>query len=257
VNESLFSSDSFVLLPEELKWMDVAIVEDNPIQRELLELYAKKIGLNVVGSFDTGENILDQFSSLNADLVFMDINLKGLKNGVDTAKELTEKHGSQIIFTTAQTDKDVLGKAATTEPLDILIKPFSLEQLQASVILAKHRPGKEQKEKGRYVVKDGFLIYKDGHMFERLPLSDLVYAEGGGNYFTLHFKNKKATLKGTLGVLEKELPEENFVRVNRSFIIALNAISSFNNRRVVIHTKEEFTLSKSHAESVMNKLMGT
>jgi len=237
--------------------MRILIVEDNFIQKELLELYVDKIGHEVVGTFETGEKALINMNSLKVDLVLMDINLKGLKNGVETAQEIQEKWGIKVIFTTAQTDFDVLDRAADTQPLDILIKPFSIEQLKASLLLARYKPQKEAKTTtARYIVKDGYLVYKDGHMFERLPLSELIYAEGAGNYFDLHFINKKTTLKGTLGELEKELPQKAFCRINRSIIVAISAISSFNNRRVVLKSKEEFKLSQLHSEKVLEKLMG-
>ena len=237
--------------------MNIAIVEDNFIQRELLEMYVLKLGMNVVGLYDSGEGLLKEVSEVNPDIVLMDINLKGLKNGIDTTKEIVKSHALKVIYTTAQTEHSVLDKAADSEPMDILIKPFSIEQLHASLLLARHKSTKSGGEgSSKYIVKNDFLVYKDGHMYERLPITDLIYAEGDGNYFNLHFKNKKATLKGTLSEFELNLPTAQFCRVNRSIILAISSVTSFNNRRVIIASGEEFTLSKSHAEEVMAKLMG-
>ncbi len=238
--------------------MDIIIVEDNLIQRELLEMYVRKLDHEVIGLFDNGELLIEFLDHNSADLVLMDININGLKNGIETTKEIGVKYGTSVIYTTAQTEFSVLDNAADTNPLDILIKPFSIEQLHASILLSKHRlpEKKESQNNSRYVVKNDYFVYKDGHMFERLPLSELRYLEGDGNYFNLYFQNKKSTLKGTLSEMEKHLPESNFIRINRSIIIAMKEVTSFNNRRVVLTSGEEFTLSKSHGEEVISKLMG-
>lgn len=237
--------------------MKIVIVEDNLIQRELLELYIQKLEHQVIGTFDNGEDFLENIQNLKADVILMDINLSGFKNGIETSRMAMQVGNPKIIYTTAQTKSSILEKAADTSPLDILIKPFSIEQLQASLLLSKYKSNsKDIKETSKYLIKNGYLIFKDGHMFERMPLDELLFIEGDGNYFHLNFKTKKSTLKGALSNIEASLPNSDFIRVNRSYIVSIKDVTSFNNRRIVITTGEEFTLSRAHAENVMNKLIG-
>lgn len=237
--------------------MNIIIVEDNLIQRELLELYILKLGYQVIGTFDAGETLIENIENLKADVILMDINLSGFKTGIETSVAALRMGNPKIIYTTAQTQSSILEKAADTSPLDILIKPFRIEQLQASLLLAKNKTNaKDIKETSKYLIKNGFLVFKDGHMFERMHLNELLYIEGDGNYFHLNFKRKKSTLKGSLSNIEASLPNSDFIRVNRSYIISVKEVTSFNNRRIVISTGEEFTLSRAHAENAMHKLIG-
>jgi DNA-binding LytR/AlgR family response regulator len=237
--------------------INIVIVEDNLIQKDLMEIYIEELGHNVLATFDTGEEALNKMDTLEPDLLLMDINLKGLMNGVDAANEIYSKWGVNVIFTTSQTNFSVLDKAANTNPLDILIKPISMDQLGASLLLAQVKSPKSGKDLStKYTVKNGHFIFKDGHMFERVPLADLKHIEGGGNYFTLHFKSRKTTLKGTLSELEQELPSDLFCRVNRSSIISIEAVKSFSTKWVVLEDGSEHKVSKSNVDTVLSKLMG-
>lgn len=236
--------------------LKVIIIEDNTIHADLLELHLNDCGYDVAGVFETGEKALAEVVELDPDLALMDINLKGLKNGVDTAQEIGELLNIPIIYTTSQTEATVLSKAAQTGPTDILIKPIVFEQLQASIILALSKtPKSSRKAISKYTISKGHFVFKDGHMYERTPLDNLIFVEGSGNYFTLHLTERKVTLKGTLSELELELPTDNFFRINRSTIIALNKVRSFNAKRIVLETDHEFKISKTSSEDILNKLM--
>ena len=117
-------------------------------------------------------------------------------------------------------------------------------------------PKTEDSSNQKYGIRDGHFIYKDGHMFERVPIDQLLYVEGSGNYFTMYFQSRKVMLKGTLSVLFNELPTSLFLKVNRSIIVSVQAVKSFNSKRVILHTGQEFSVSKAQSEDMLSKLLG-
>ncbi|MCT4623323.1 MAG: response regulator transcription factor [Schleiferiaceae bacterium] len=237
--------------------MNIALVEDNLVQQDLLKIYIEDCGHQCIGSFNNAEEADAFLINANADLVLIDINLDGKMNGIELANNLRSKWNANIIFITSQTEVDIISKAIKNEPLDVLIKPVQFEQFQASLMLAelKSKTAKTN-ESSKFVIKEGFLVFKNGHLFERVILEDLIYAESMGNYFNLTFTNDKATLKGTLAEIERALPGDQFVRINRSVIVALKKIKSFNAKRVFLNNGEEFPISKNISDELMLKLIG-
>jgi len=238
--------------------MKIILVEDNLVQQDLIEMYVQDCGHEIIATYASAEEAKKGISEYKPQLILMDINLEGQKSGVDLAIEIKAQWTIPIIFITSQTELSVLEKVVKNSPIDILIKPIKLEQLKASLMLAeaKLNPNLKSTESPKFIIKDNHLIYKNGHLFERTLLADLLFIEGMGNYFSLCYKNEKVTLKGTLTEIEAALPQDQFARVNRSVIVSLSRIKSFNQKRIFMENGKEFPLSKKVSESLLNRLMG-
>ncbi len=238
--------------------MKIILVEDNLVQQDLIDMYVQDCGHEIVATYASAEEAKEGIVNNKPNLVLMDINLVGNKTGIDLANEIKAQLNIPVIFITSQTEFSVLGNAVKNKPLDILIKPIQFEQFQASLMLAESKIGITQKpsEIAKFSIKDNYLIYKTGHLFERTLLNDLLFVEGMGNYFSLYFKSGKAMLKGTLTDIEAALPQHQFVRVNRSIIVSISQIKSFNQKRVFMENGKEFPLSKKVSESLLKRLMG-
>jgi DNA-binding LytR/AlgR family response regulator len=236
--------------------MQISIVEDQKVQRELLELYLQELGYSNFKSYENAEEFLNDSTSPTPDILILDINLSGLINGISLSGDHIDNQPVQVVFTTSQTDPSVLKQAIDTKPTDLLIKPISVEQLHASLLMAEAKVSSvSDVTSEKLMVKDTFLVYKDGHMFERSALSDLQRIESEGNYVTLHFSNKRVTLKITLSEVESRMPNPQFVRINRSVIVNRECVSSFNSKRVVMISGEEIAVSKSIASDILNRLV--
>lgn len=237
--------------------MDIIVVEDNIVQQDLMKLYIEDCGHELKGVFSSAEDAEIALLKHLPDLIFMDINLDGLQSGIDLAKAIKQKWQTPVIFTTSQTDTAILSQAVKNEPVDVLIKPIQFEQLKASLLLAEAKlETTNSQQSTKFTIKGDYLIYKNGHLFERSLLSELQYIEGMGNYFNLNFKNNKVTLKGTLSEIQETLSKNDFVRINRSVIVSVKDIKSFNNKRVFLNTGQEFPLSKKISDELMTRLMG-
>ena len=119
-----------------MKRLKVLIVEDEMIISESVKQSLLKLNYDVVGIASRYIQALEMLESLEVNLVLIDINLNGLKNGIDLAKHIQENYNIPFIYVTANSDFATLEKAKSTHPLGYLVKPFSEENLHSAIEVA-------------------------------------------------------------------------------------------------------------------------
>jgi len=113
----------------------ILIVEDEIVIAEDIKHMVKSIGHTVVGNVYNGDKVSDKVASLSPDLVLLDINIRGSKNGIDVGHDLKEKH-IPFVFITSYSDEETLADAKKTLPLGYLVKPFNIDQLKVLMEMA-------------------------------------------------------------------------------------------------------------------------
>ena len=111
----------------------ILIVEDEWIVAENLSRVLQKLGYEVVGIVNSGEEVIQEVAATNPDLILMDIMLQGEIDGITAAEQIYEKFQSPVIFMTAYADDDTLERAKQTEPYGYLVKPFELIDLKTTI----------------------------------------------------------------------------------------------------------------------------
>jgi two-component system, response regulator PdtaR len=124
----------------------VLVVEDQNIVALNIRNKLKNLGYIVPGTAATGEEAIKKAELTNADLVLMDIMLKGEMDGIEAARAIKEKLGIPILYLTAYTDDETLERAKTTEPAGYISKPFKEEDLHSNIEMALHKHRAEKKE---------------------------------------------------------------------------------------------------------------
>lgn len=114
----------------------IFIVEDDPIIAQMISWRLQKLGYEVKGSAQTGEDALAQIRNVIPDLVLIDIMLKGEMDGIELGARITKEYGIPFIFLTAHSDNETLGRAIETNPSGFLLKPFKDEELRVSIEVA-------------------------------------------------------------------------------------------------------------------------
>ena len=109
------------------------VVEDEFIIALELEMLLAELGIEVVGSANTGEKALDLAARIKPDFVTMDIKLPGERDGISTAVEIFGRHGIRSIFVSAYKDAELFERAQAAKPLGWVRKPVSLGALRAVV----------------------------------------------------------------------------------------------------------------------------
>jgi PAS domain S-box-containing protein len=117
----------------------ILVVEDEGILSAHLQAALGRLGYEVSGAVDTGEQALDLAARLSPDLVLMDIGLAGELDGIATSAELLARHGPPVVYLTAHADSTTLGRAKATNPVGYLTKPVQETSLGAAIELGLHQ----------------------------------------------------------------------------------------------------------------------
>ena len=111
----------------------VMLVEDEVIVAWDLAETLKRLGYHIVGMADSAEQALHLAETLAPDLILMDIRLNGRQDGIEAARRIRERTGRGVIYLTAHADLATMERAAATEPLGYVFKPFSLDGLRTAL----------------------------------------------------------------------------------------------------------------------------
>lgn len=114
----------------------IFIVEDNPVISDLISWRLTEMGYNVIGSAEESDDAMKKIEELRPGLILMDINLPGDRDGIDLAEEITQKYGIAIVYISSLLDEPVIERAKLTKPKGYIVKPFTDNQLRATVEMA-------------------------------------------------------------------------------------------------------------------------
>lgn len=114
----------------------ILIVEDNPVIADLISWRLSEMGYLVAGTAEDSIEALSQIEQHKPALVLMDINLPGDKDGIDTATEIIDRYNIPIVYISSILDAPIMERAKKTKPRGYIVKPFTDNQLRATVEMA-------------------------------------------------------------------------------------------------------------------------
>ena len=207
------------------------IVDDEPVALDILENYIQRLDtLALVGRFTSPSKAFQYLQTAPVDLLFLDINMPNL-NGIELLRSLT--HPPKVIFTTAYDDYAMLGYELNI--IDYLLKPIAYPRFLKALnkviqldIMPIQNVTLNTPQEAPYI-----FVQADKKMTKVL-LSDILYIESIGNYLKIHTKEKLITTYASLTYMEEKLPKKQFVRIHRSFIIALAQLTAYTATNVDI-----------------------
>jgi DNA-binding LytR/AlgR family response regulator len=237
----------------EQKNIKCLIVDDEPPAREIIRRYAEQVpSLDVAGEC---ENAIQAFAFLQqqpVDLIFLDIRMPQL-NGNDFVKALSTP--PKVIFTTAYPEYALEGFELNA--VDYLVKPVRFERFLKAVQKAfatnnvKHSvepPVAEDKK------PDSFVYFRADRKMIKVMLDDILYIESMKDYIRVFTKQSTVITKQSISSVEAMLPDKEFIRVHRSYIVSLNKIKSFTNELIGIE-KADIPIGKLYRNEVI-KMIG-
>lgn len=240
----------------------ILIVEDELIIAQDMIDILEKMGYDVMENAMDAEETFEILSKEAPDLILLDINLSGGRDGISIAKEINDKYKIPFIFTTSYTDGPTIERAKEVMPLNYLVKPFKPEQLYTAIEIAMNNLEKSLmvketiideslKEEGM-IIKDALFI-KDKFKYTKLLLKDILYIKSDGNYLELHTNKKKEVIRATINNFTQKLDAHTFFRTHKSYVVNLDYLSSFESNFVMILDKE-IPITKQYAEELFKKL---
>lgn len=214
-----------------MRKLSCIIVDDEPLALELVESYVNKTPfLELKGKCLNAFEAMDLLNREKADLIFLDIQMPDM-NGIDFSKTLSAE--IRIIFTTAF--KDYAFEGFKVNAVDFLLKPFNYAEFLKAANKAVERISQDTRTGS--VESDNFMFVKSEYRQVKINFAEVWYFEGLKDYVKIWLTTqpKPVMTLMSLKTLEEELPPEKFMRVHRSFIIALDKIAAVERGQVLIH----------------------
>lgn len=222
----------------------ILIVEDEFTIAEHLRSALELLGHCVTGVVGRVSEALDSLRHNRPDLVLLDINLRGELDGIDLATRLRAEHHIPFVFLTSQANAATVARAKQTRPHGYLVKPFDEQDLYVALEMALAHAAAERVPAAPPApaaapepvasAPDGIFL-RDRKQMVKVRFSELCYLKADGNYTTLYTTSgSKLTTSYPLKHVEERLPKAEFVRVHKSFIVALHRISAFDSQSLCI-----------------------
>lgn len=220
------------------------IVDDEPMARKGLREYIADIPfLELAGECDSPVKALATLQTQPVDLLLLDIQMPRM-TGLELLRSLPQP--PLVIFTTAHPDYAVEGFELNV--LDYLLKPVSFERFMKAVMKARAYLDTQQKKDADY-----FFIKCDNRL-EKINYEDMLFAEALQNYVAIHTAARKFTTYLTFKGVEEYLPADRFVKVHKSFIVAIDKITSIDGNELVIG-QHHIPISRNLKDEVMEKIL--
>lgn len=201
------------------------IVDDEPLSLDILEKYIHDIpGLDLAGRCLDAFEALEQLKTTPVDLLFLDINMPKL-SGINMVKSMSNL--PEVIFTTAYPEYAVEG--FELEVLDYLVKPISFERFLKAIDKAQ---AKLQKDNNG--VKSSFIMIKSNKKLYKVPFNKIKYIQSMGDFVKLFTHEKAYISSETLKNIAQLIPNSDFIRIHKSYIISINSIQYIEGNQVKI-----------------------
>jgi two-component system LytT family response regulator len=220
------------------------VIDDEPIARQGLLEHIRQIDfLHAAGECKTAMEA-DSFMQKNkVDLLYLDIQMPKM-TGIDFIKNNTFL--PPVILTTAYSEYAIEGYEL--DVLDYLLKPISFNRFYKSALKAQEYLN--LKNQNNTKPKDEYFFIKCNQKIEKILTSEVLYVEGMANYIIVHTAQKKYIAYLTFKGIEEQLPPQLFIRVHRSYLVAIHAIKSINPEEVVLQ-HISLPISKNYKDQVM------
>lgn len=232
--------------------LNIIIVDDEPLAREVLEAHIKRIpDLQLVASCEDALEANEVLKEKDIDIALMDIEMPQL-SGINYVKML--QNPPKIIFTTAYSQYAIEGfELAAT---DYLLKPISFDRFEIAINRAKDEIELESvdKQTSTSVENEEFIYVKADKKLVKIAYDEILYIEGLKDYVIIKRKADRVITLQTMKFLEKTLPKDKFIRIHRSYIVAINRIEALNGNMVEITEKGEavsLPVGKSYRDELM------
>jgi len=228
--------------------MKCIIVDDNKMARlALKQLVSQMSNVDLVAECNDAAEALDILNSNQVDLLLLDIEMPGM-TGLDLIKKLGNAK-PLIIFTTAK--KDYAVEAFELNVIDYLIKPIALPRLKQAIDKAQEALDSNKQEVK--VEEQEFVFVKDNGILKRIAIDDILFLEAMGDYVKVHTLQKFHVVHATLKSIEEKLPSSKFLRVHRSFIVAINKIDYIQEGTISI-VKTTIPVADTHKSNLNKRL---
>ena len=230
-----------------------AIIDDEPLAAGLLESYAKKTPfLELTGVFGSAVQAMGSLRQQPVDLLFLDIQMPEL-SGMEFAKLVPPT--TKIIFTTAFGQYAIEGYKV--QAIDYLLKPISYEEFlrAANKALSLFASAESERPSSVSNTDERFIFVKSDYKLLKVNFDDILFVEGVKDYVKIYLDNGQKPIMSLMNMkkVEDYLPDPEFLRTHRSYIVHMNKVSVIDRGRIVFGDNY-IPVSESYKEEVQQYL---
>lgn len=215
------------------------LVDDEPHAIEVLDNYLRNFSeIEIVARCQDAIQAFQVLRQREVDLMFLDVKMPGL-TGTELLRSL--KTPPKVVFTTAYQDYAVEG--FDLNAVDYLLKPIPFERFLRAMdkvftSLNVTNQSVSIAQKATVSNQDVFLYLKVDRKMVKVNVNDILWVESLRDYIKVVLKDKVLITKQKISLLEELLPEDSFIRVHRSFIVAVDKVESYHTHKIEIAGKE-------------------
>lgn len=241
-----------------MKKIKCLVIDDERLARDYIKNYISKIPeLELLGDFNSPLKAMELIKSGEVDLLFLDIQMPDI-TGVDFMKSLV--HKPEVIFTTAYQEYALEG--FNLSAVDYLLKPFSFERFFQAVNKVfdklENKTTSDHTAQDQVLAEttfaDTYLTIRADRKFYKINFDDIKYIEGQKAYVSFHTNKKRITALASLKELEESLPKDKFIRIHKSYIVAIREILSLEGNTIEVNNMD-LPVGKMYKDEVL-KLFG-
>lgn len=231
--------------------MNCIIIDDEPLARKGIQILVDKVDfLNVVSAFSSALEASNFLSSQHEiDLIFLDIEMPGL-NGLEFLKAVPVN--AQVILTTAYPQYAL--EAFELDVIDYLLKPIKFERFYKAVNKAREIHNSKESMYGLEKTEEDFFYIKADRKFIKLYFNDITYIKGMKDYVMICTEKEKYMTAMNVGTTFKQLPQDIFARVSKSYIIHVGKITQIDTDFIYLG-EIDIPLGASYKENFITKFV--
>jgi DNA-binding LytR/AlgR family response regulator len=226
--------------------LKVVILDDDKISREIIRSYSNFTDfLTINAEFDNPVQALKELEQLDCDLIFLDIEMPEM-SGIDFIE--AAKHIPQVIIISSK--PEYAAESYNYDVTDYLVKPIEYNRFlkaanRAKAISETISLNGPTDEKHIFVKSNGDLV--------KLNFSTILYVEAFADYVQIHTEDKRYTVLSTMKSIHAKLGSDDFLRIHRSFIVAINRIETIHENTLVIG-KKTVKISRKYKKLLKDKI---
>ncbi|MES2893233.1 MAG: LytTR family DNA-binding domain-containing protein [Bacteroidota bacterium] len=222
------------------------IVEDELLASQVIESHLQKVaGFQLVGSCQNAREATALLNEQQVDLVFLDIQLPGM-TGLNFLRSLADP--PLVVFTTAYAEYALEGYEFNV--IDYLLKPISFERFTKTITKIVDGRLFSQAPASNKEAPDHMFI-KSSNKFFKVKFAEILFIEGMRDYLKIHTTEYQLVTHQTMNEMEKILADQQFIRVHKSYLVALRFVQSVQANFITVG-KHSIPVGSTYKEKLMN-----
>ena len=228
------------------------IIDDEPLAIEVIKAYLDEFqNFDLVATFNDPIEAIATIEEHDIDVIFLDINMSKM-NGLEFVKTLDIK--PNIVITTAFREYAV--ESYDLDVLDYLVKPIPFNRFLKAVNKITQRVHTKYEQHEDDANNESFIFLKVDKKLVKVKFDDIFYVESLKDYIKVFTKIGDHLVHKSLTSITEELPKGNFLRIHRSYTIAIDKIVSLEGNLVEID-KKRLPIGRKYVDHAKKVILNT